>query len=225
MFFELTQFTGLYFYYPRPYRLCDVNDLINNTTGRFIGFVIAPLFSLVLPSRESIDDKSYQRGRTVSVLRESIALIIDYFMAVIVFFAVSYLFHSFFNIYFYLCLVLLIFCFIPWISSGYTFGRWLLGFRNVGFDIDGNISLFKYFFKFLVLHLFIINGWAINMLLCNLFRVDVVFGFVVYFCTMFLFIIYCLFCLILNRSIFINKWLGISNDSVIGFMDCDDDEI
>ncbi|MGE9575057.1 VanZ family protein, partial [Escherichia coli] len=27
LFFELTQLSGLYFIYPRPYRLFDVNDL------------------------------------------------------------------------------------------------------------------------------------------------------------------------------------------------------
>ena len=33
LFFELTQLTGLYFYYPRSYRLFDVDDLMANTLG------------------------------------------------------------------------------------------------------------------------------------------------------------------------------------------------
>lgn len=224
LFFELTQLSGLYFYYPRPYRLCDVNDLINNTTGGLIGFVIAPLFSLILPSRESIDDKSYEKGRVVSVLRESVALIIDYFFIVVLYLGIGFLFHGWFNIYFYLFLVFFMFCLIPLFSSGYTFGKWLLGFRNVGIDIDGSISFFKYFIKFLVLHLFVINGWIVYMFLCNIFRIDYVFGFIVFLTVLFIFILYCFFCLILNRNIFINRMLGISNDSVISVWD-DDDEI
>ena len=44
LFFELTQLSGLYFIYPRPYRLFDVNDLVTNTLGGIIGFVVTPLF-------------------------------------------------------------------------------------------------------------------------------------------------------------------------------------
>ena len=32
-FLELTQLSGLYFLYPGPYRLADVDDIIQNTTG------------------------------------------------------------------------------------------------------------------------------------------------------------------------------------------------
>ncbi len=37
LFFELTQLSGLYGYYPRPYRLFDVDDLILNTSGGVLG--------------------------------------------------------------------------------------------------------------------------------------------------------------------------------------------
>ena len=40
LFFELTQLTGLYFIYPNPYRLCDIDDLIQNTFGGILGFLI-----------------------------------------------------------------------------------------------------------------------------------------------------------------------------------------
>lgn len=38
LFFELTQLTGLYFIYPRSYRLFDVDDLLLNTLGGIIGY-------------------------------------------------------------------------------------------------------------------------------------------------------------------------------------------
>ena len=40
LFFELTQLSGLYGIYSHPYRLFDVDDLILNTLGGLIGFLI-----------------------------------------------------------------------------------------------------------------------------------------------------------------------------------------
>lgn len=52
LFFELTQLSGLYFIYPRPYRLFDVDDLILNTTGGILGFLFCGLFKNILPKIE-----------------------------------------------------------------------------------------------------------------------------------------------------------------------------
>lgn len=220
LFFELTQLSGLYFLYPRPYRLCDVNDLINNTTGGVIGFLIAPLFSSFLPSRESIDDKSYLKGRTVSVLRKGVSLVIDYFFIIFICILSIMLFHPHNIEYIYIGLSLIVFGFLPYFSSGYTFGKWLMRYRLVGSKIDGSIPLYKHLIKWIVLHLFILNGWFVSVYICDYFRVDYVFCFIVYFCILGLFLLYCLFCLILGRDIFINNMLGISSDS---FIDIDGD--
>ena len=42
LFFELTQLSGLYFIYPRGYRLFDVDDLMSNTLGGAAGYLCAP---------------------------------------------------------------------------------------------------------------------------------------------------------------------------------------
>lgn len=63
LFFELTQLSGLYFIYPRPYRLFDVNDLVTNTLGGIIGFVVTPLFTFMLPTRRRMDELSYEKER------------------------------------------------------------------------------------------------------------------------------------------------------------------
>ena len=55
LFFELTQLSGLYFIYRANYRLFDVDDLITNTLGGAIGFLLAFFFSHFLPSRTEID--------------------------------------------------------------------------------------------------------------------------------------------------------------------------
>lgn len=78
LFFELTQLSGLYFIYPRPYRLFDVNDLFHNTLGGTFGFACAPLFTFFLPTRNELDSESYIKGQQVSLLRRFVAMVIDW---------------------------------------------------------------------------------------------------------------------------------------------------
>jgi len=77
LFFELTQFSGLYFIYPGPYRLADIDDIIQNTAGGCIGYVLGRLAMHFLPSREEIDEKALQDGLRVSSIRFCLSLIID----------------------------------------------------------------------------------------------------------------------------------------------------
>jgi glycopeptide antibiotics resistance protein/uncharacterized RDD family membrane protein YckC len=78
LFFELTQLSGLYFIYPRPYRLFDVDDLIVNTAGGMIGYYLTPLIRLAFPNRDKMDQRSYQRGQKVGWVRRWLAWFIDY---------------------------------------------------------------------------------------------------------------------------------------------------
>ncbi|WP_155287009.1 VanZ family protein [Lacticaseibacillus zhaodongensis] len=78
LFFELTQLSGLYFIYPRPYRLFDVDDLIVNTLGGMLGYYLTPLIRRAFPSRERMDAQSYERGKKVGWLRRFVAFLVDY---------------------------------------------------------------------------------------------------------------------------------------------------
>ncbi len=80
LFFELTQLSGLYFIYPRPYRLFDVDDLIMNTFGGACGYWLMGLFDKVLPTREEIDESSLLKGQTVSGLRRITLALLDIFI-------------------------------------------------------------------------------------------------------------------------------------------------
>ncbi len=80
LYFELTQFTGLYGLYPKAYRLFDVDDLIINTLGGLIGYLITPLVTIFLPNRDEIDKISYRRGKNVSFYRRFLAFLIDIFV-------------------------------------------------------------------------------------------------------------------------------------------------
>ena len=66
LFFEITQLTGLYFIYPNAYRLFDVDDLLINTLGGMFGYLITPLFTILLPNTKELDMKSYKKGSKVS---------------------------------------------------------------------------------------------------------------------------------------------------------------
>lgn len=77
LFFELTQLSGLYFLYPRGYRLFDVDDLLLNTVGGMIGYVVAKPLMQFLPDSDQVEIKTRQKGRIVSGLRRSLAFGID----------------------------------------------------------------------------------------------------------------------------------------------------
>lgn len=79
-FFEFTQYTGLYFIYQGSYRICDVDDLIQNTLGGMLGYMVMCILRCILPlpNRESIDKKAYVRGLRVSGLRRTVMCGIDF---------------------------------------------------------------------------------------------------------------------------------------------------
>ncbi|GEK29197.1 VanZ family protein [Furfurilactobacillus siliginis] len=78
LFFELTQLSGLYGLYVRPYRLFDVDDLLLNTTGGTIGWLIAPFFTWLLPSREKIAAANAKQATRVGLIRRWTAFLIDW---------------------------------------------------------------------------------------------------------------------------------------------------
>lgn len=79
-FFEFTQYTGLYFIYEGSYRICDVDDLIQNTFGGILGYILMCIVGLIVPvpTRDDIDKKAYTKGLRVSGLRRSVMFLIDF---------------------------------------------------------------------------------------------------------------------------------------------------
>lgn len=95
LFFELTQLSGLYFIYPRGYRVFDVDDLILNTLGGVIGYLLAFIPLKFLPTRKEIDQSSLVKGQKVSILRRAFSFGIDMGIFLFVFFSVLYFTHQF----------------------------------------------------------------------------------------------------------------------------------
>jgi ADP-dependent NAD(P)H-hydrate dehydratase / NAD(P)H-hydrate epimerase len=132
--FELTQVTALWGLYPMPYRQFDVDDLIANTTGAALGWVLAPAIVL-LPRRRHQDD--LRVAGLPSPLRRLLALAVDVVCWVIAYlvcllgvasvisgtdYSPTVLAVTVWTITF-----LLVFVGVPLLASGATLGRALLG--------------------------------------------------------------------------------------------------
>ena len=76
LFFELTQLTGLWFIYPCAYRLFSVDDLILNTAGVALGWVVAGPLIRLLPDLDPAHDRRRYAAR-VTASRRLLALLTD----------------------------------------------------------------------------------------------------------------------------------------------------
>lgn len=72
---ETTQLTGVWGIYDYAYRTFDVDDLLTNTTGAFVGWAIAAIFSCFAPRR--IDPAALEPTHRPGMLRRGVALAFD----------------------------------------------------------------------------------------------------------------------------------------------------
>ena len=125
LYFEVTQLTGLYGIYPKAYRLFDVDDLIINTLGGALGYLITPLVTIFLPARDEIDKLSYKKGKTVSIYRRFLAFLIDIFIFSTIMFTVL----AFLNFKDFLTplifIIVLYYIILPTLTS-YTVGKYIV---------------------------------------------------------------------------------------------------
>lgn len=156
--FELIQLSALFGIYPRPYRLFQVDDLINNTLGACVGYLLAPIFGKFLPSREKLDEEAYRRSGHVSFMRKVFSIICDWALlgalayGVNYFFGTTSLFSPFFftshrKTIFYIIGILIYFVLLPRIFGGQTPGMKLVKIRLVNDDGE-EAGLFQYGLRF-----------------------------------------------------------------------------
>lgn len=127
LFFELTQLTGLYGIYPRPYRLFDVDDLILNTVGGLLGSLLTPIALLILPTRQELDKKSYQKGQQVTLSRRLLTFCIDFFFLTIMIVGVKiFTYNTSISNYTFLISLSIYYLIIPIITQGQTIGKRIL---------------------------------------------------------------------------------------------------
>ena len=158
LFFELTQLSGLYFIYPRGYRLFDVDDLILNTTGGIIGFLVAKWIKKILPSRDEIDKKAIENGKTLSGFRRTTAFLFDFFIFSVINIILILIFKH--DIYIFYAMTIIYYFIIPLFKKGSTCGQSYLNIKIV--DYSKKYKVFRVIFRRL---LFIIIYIGIPLLI------------------------------------------------------------
>lgn len=171
LFFELTQLSGLYFIYSGSYRLFDVDDLIVNTCGSMIGFVLARIAMRFLPSREELDRESFVRGRRVSLLRRIVAFIYDEIAYAVLFIVVFLIWAANFgtmSVWVYALIWLAYFALCPIVLRGQTIGHRLTKLRIVSFS-GGKARWYQYALRYTLLFVLlviapVVLNWSISLL-------------------------------------------------------------
>ncbi|GMQ57291.1 VanZ family protein [Vallitalea sediminicola] len=154
LFFELTQLTGLYGFYNAPYRLFDVDDLILNTIGCLLGFVIAPLFTFFLPSSNKLDkDVDFDKMK-VGLIRRGLAFVIDWSI-------ISILCNTQ-RLIEYFFIVMIYFVIGVYFTNGRTIGKLLTSIRIQGKDTRVSFKevLLRYgflYYGFIGINIIVIN--------------------------------------------------------------------
>lgn len=135
LFFELTQLTGLYGIYPRPYRLFDIDDLFINTMGGLLGHIITPLLTFFIPTIDELDEKGYKKGEKVTLIRRMVSLMIDILFAIIFSIIAKILLYNTFLEDYYLIITLTVFyILIPTFLSGKTVGKKVIKLEISGLE-------------------------------------------------------------------------------------------
>ena len=154
LFFELTQLTGLYFIYPHAYRLFDVDDIIINTLGGILGYLITPIFSKILPTKEDLDLKSYERGMKVSSTKRVTTFVIDLAFGFIIFliiYVINYFYNGELNYYnIYLISMIVIFIIVPLLTKGSSPGSKITNLKITRID-DKTASWYQIIFRNIVM--------------------------------------------------------------------------
>jgi glycopeptide antibiotics resistance protein len=72
---ETTQLTGVWHHYAYAYRTFDVDDLLTNTTGAFVGWACAAVFTHFVPYR--IEPEALEPTHSPSIVRRMVAFVLD----------------------------------------------------------------------------------------------------------------------------------------------------
>ncbi|WP_198680826.1 VanZ family protein [Lentzea terrae] len=125
---EVVQYTGNFGYYACPYRIADVDDLMSNTFGSLLGWMVAPA-AVVVPRVPASEDSTAPEG-TVTVPRRLLGLITELMLVLLITKFVLPDPRWAFVVLVALRVVL------PAAANGTTLGGWLLHYR-IG-DQDGS---------------------------------------------------------------------------------------
>ncbi len=213
LFFEITQLTGLYFIYPYPYRVFDIDDLIVNTLGGFIGYHFVGLFLKFLPPKEKLEQNALLKGKTVSGLRRILIFIFDYVIYLLLILLFFPLAHK--------KTFLIIFCFyyigIPYKKGSTWFGNFLkvrmCCQKNKWLSISIR-SIFLHFYYIFLPPIITIEIYKIIYYLKLSSIISLIF-YMITFLSFLCFYFLHFFLLIKNKKMFYDSWFSITLESTI----------
>ncbi|WP_099189643.1 VanZ family protein [Tepidibacter mesophilus] len=143
LFFEITQLTALYGLYNAPYRVFDLDDLILNTFGGFIGYIIAPIFTFFLPKPNDLDKDINSEDIQVGYFRRLLAFYIDWFILGLIPFIKNDIFIEGIAVFIYFILIV-------YLTNGKTFGKSLLRIKIKG--KNSKLSFKEVFIRYALLY-------------------------------------------------------------------------
>ncbi|SFA92349.1 Glycopeptide antibiotics resistance protein [Cohnella sp. OV330] len=130
LLFETTQVTGIFGIFDYPYRLFDVDDLITNTAGGMLGYVLAEWFASRLPRIDRLDAEVDLSLKRVSYTRRALAAGIDWCLLLPVCAVLGMLRLPI--LYVFGFVVIVYFIVIPYATNGRTAGKWVVRIRVRG---------------------------------------------------------------------------------------------
>lgn len=208
LFLELTQLTGLYFIYPRSYRLFDIDDLIANTFGGYVGYLLVSICLKILPTREQLDTVSLKKGTEgASVIRRSVAFACDMIIIQMLSSSVRFLVPDAVSALVYPVVLVIYYGVIPGLLHGYTIGLALVKLSIASPALEDKL-LFRCSlraFCFYILYFFPIRfgAWLITLL-----KDDFDFAMEVRYAVLFVLIIaYFMLCLVSSLLLVLGKRL------------------
>lgn len=190
MFFELTQLSGLYFIYPRGYRLFDVDDLILNTFGGLLGYVIAKPLLKILPKTKVVDEKTKEKGKIVSGFRRTTCLCLDFFLFLLLQLSLEITFSSKISNYYILGISIFVYYFlIPSILKCSTLGE---KFLKIQVQNEENVPhLGRYYLRNIIFMIIYIGiPFAFGYLLMHFYFGDILKEFIGVIFLGFIFLLY-----------------------------------
>lgn len=116
---EVVQQTGNFGYYPCPYRIADVDDLISNSLGAVLGWMLAPV-AVMVPEVLS-RDRVVALPDAASVPRRLCAAVVDFLPVLLL--------AQFAGPWWAIALAVVIRIVLPSFVDGHTLGNWLLRYR------------------------------------------------------------------------------------------------
>lgn len=160
LFFELTQLTGLYFIYPRSYRLFDVDDLMINTLGGLCGYLMTPLITFFLPTRDEIEYLSYEEGTRISVIKRISSFLLDLFFIMILYMILTLILDivglEIPNTSSIVITLIIYYVIIPSNNNGSTIGKKILNMHIVTLD-DTKCTWDQYLIRYFILYAFLLG--------------------------------------------------------------------